>query len=172
MILRLNSISSSSIKSSHLILARANQFLSQIKTTSTLTSAPLSTQPSCTPLSATLSFSTTFINRSNPSFNSSSAIQSNFNFSSSSVHSFYSTMSASTSTSNSSESPQKQKVAIIGSGNWGSAIAKIAGNNVLKHKDVFEERIDMYVYEEMVSIQISLPALQSKIGPIMGRLAF
>lgn len=44
----------------------------------------------------------------------------------------------------------KSKLAIIGSGNWGSAIAKIAGNNVTKHSDLFEEQVPMYVYEEEV----------------------
>lgn len=60
----------------------------------------------------------------------------------------------------------KEKVAIIGSGNWwaisiqsvggqltcrGSAIAKIAGENVKKHSDVFEERAPIWVFEEDVS---------------------
>ncbi|CAO1616408.1 unnamed protein product [Jaminaea pallidilutea] len=44
----------------------------------------------------------------------------------------------------------KSKLAIIGSGNWGSAIAKIAGNNVTKHSDLFEEQVPMYVYEEEI----------------------
>lgn len=44
----------------------------------------------------------------------------------------------------------KQKVAIIGSGNWGSAIAKIAGFNTARHSDVFEPIVHMYVYEEIV----------------------
>ncbi|PWN54021.1 NAD-dependent glycerol-3-phosphate dehydrogenase [Violaceomyces palustris] len=43
---------------------------------------------------------------------------------------------------------KKQKVAIIGSGNWGSAIARIAGNNALKLSDIFEYEVSMYVYEE------------------------
>lgn len=58
------------------------------------------------------------------------------------------TMSSSSSSSNSFP---KQKVAIIGSGNWGSAIAKIAGNNANRHKDLFQQEIKMYVYEEIVS---------------------
>ncbi|KOS14288.1 glycerol-3-phosphate dehydrogenase (nad+) [Malassezia pachydermatis] len=44
----------------------------------------------------------------------------------------------------------KQRVAIIGSGNWGSAIAKIAGYNCARHTELFETRVNMYVYEEMV----------------------
>ncbi|WRT66172.1 glycerol-3-phosphate dehydrogenase (NAD(+)) [Kwoniella shivajii] len=43
----------------------------------------------------------------------------------------------------------KEKVAIIGSGNWGSAIAKIAGNNVKNHNDIFDEsKVPIWVFEE------------------------
>lgn len=68
----------------------------------------------------------------------------------------------------------KDKIAIIGSGNWcvpvhnniagasdnpgdtsadhrGSAIAKIAGQNVKNHSDSFEERTPIWVFEEDVS---------------------
>lgn len=45
---------------------------------------------------------------------------------------------------------KKSRLAIIGSGNWGSAIAKIAGKNVSKHSDLFEEEVKMYVYEEEI----------------------
>jgi glycerol-3-phosphate dehydrogenase (NAD+) len=44
----------------------------------------------------------------------------------------------------------KKKIAIIGSGNWGSTIAKIIGNNVLDSK-IFEPKVKMYVYEEMIN---------------------
>ncbi|CAE6444136.1 unnamed protein product [Rhizoctonia solani] len=44
----------------------------------------------------------------------------------------------------------KEKVCILGSGNWGSAIARIAALNVKKHSDTFEEEITMYVHEEEV----------------------
>jgi len=43
----------------------------------------------------------------------------------------------------------KEKVAIIGSGNWGSAIAKIVGRNVLG-TDQFEDDVHMWVFEEQV----------------------
>ncbi|RWS31966.1 glycerol-3-phosphate dehydrogenase [NAD(+)]: cytoplasmic-like isoform X2 [Leptotrombidium deliense] len=43
----------------------------------------------------------------------------------------------------------KKKVCLIGSGNWGSAIAKIVGVNVKKF-DCFDKEVKMYVYEEMV----------------------
>lgn len=32
----------------------------------------------------------------------------------------------------------------------GSAIAKIVGDNVVQHSDLFENTVKMYVYEEMV----------------------
>jgi glycerol-3-phosphate dehydrogenase (NAD+) len=41
-------------------------------------------------------------------------------------------------------------VCIVGSGNWGSVIAKIVGFNVLCHGDEFVQRVPMYVYEELV----------------------
>jgi len=43
-----------------------------------------------------------------------------------------------------------RKVCLIGSGNWGSAIAKIIGNNV-KSSSTFDHVINMYVYEEMIN---------------------
>ncbi|CAF4351256.1 unnamed protein product [Rotaria socialis] len=42
-----------------------------------------------------------------------------------------------------------KRVAIVGSGNWGSTIAKIVGTNILKF-NTFENEIRMYVYEELV----------------------
>ncbi|KAG9101377.1 glycerol-3-phosphate dehydrogenase, partial [Ceratobasidium sp. 370] len=47
----------------------------------------------------------------------------------------------------------KEKVCIVGSGNWGSAIARIAGINTKNHSDIFEEEVTMYVYEEEVNGQ-------------------
>lgn len=46
----------------------------------------------------------------------------------------------------------KEKVAIIGSGNWGSAIAKIAGTNASQQTETFDDsRIAMWVFEEEVN---------------------
>lgn len=45
---------------------------------------------------------------------------------------------------------QGRKVAIIGSGNWGSAIARVVGDNVLKFPNLFDGTVRMYVYEEMI----------------------
>ncbi|XP_006623255.1 glycerol-3-phosphate dehydrogenase [NAD(+)], cytoplasmic-like isoform X1 [Apis dorsata] len=47
----------------------------------------------------------------------------------------------------------KKRVCIVGSGNWGSAIAKIIGANVVKFNNKFETRVTMYVYEEIVNSQ-------------------
>ncbi|XP_015124812.1 glycerol-3-phosphate dehydrogenase [NAD(+)], cytoplasmic [Diachasma alloeum] len=43
----------------------------------------------------------------------------------------------------------KNQVCIIGSGNWGSAIAKIIGANTANLEN-FEDRVTMYVYEEII----------------------
>ncbi|XP_052092096.1 glycerol-3-phosphate dehydrogenase [NAD(+)], cytoplasmic-like isoform X1 [Mytilus californianus] len=45
----------------------------------------------------------------------------------------------------------KKRVCIVGSGNWGSAIAKIVGNNVIEKSDKFEKEVKMWVFEEMVN---------------------
>lgn len=51
----------------------------------------------------------------------------------------------------SSSSPSgKIKVALIGSGNWGSAIASIIGKTVRHHEQLFDQTIKMYVYEEVL----------------------
>ncbi|XP_067868343.1 glycerol-3-phosphate dehydrogenase 1c [Heterodontus francisci] len=42
------------------------------------------------------------------------------------------------------------KVCVIGSGNWGSAIAKIIGNNVQKIQK-FATKVNMWVFEELVN---------------------
>lgn len=42
-----------------------------------------------------------------------------------------------------------KKVCIVGSGNWGSAIAKLAGQNAAE-KDLFDNEVKMWVYEEMI----------------------
>ncbi|KAJ8961606.1 hypothetical protein NQ314_005923 [Rhamnusium bicolor] len=43
-----------------------------------------------------------------------------------------------------------KKVCIVGSGNWGSAIAKIVGNNAAQLNN-FDDRVTMYVYEEIIN---------------------
>ncbi|KAK3732803.1 hypothetical protein QZH41_006031 [Actinostola sp. cb2023] len=43
---------------------------------------------------------------------------------------------------------ERKRVSIIGSGNWGSVIARIVGANTKDHNDIFHEEVKMYVYEE------------------------
>lgn len=43
-----------------------------------------------------------------------------------------------------------RKVTIVGSGNWGSAIARIVGSTVKTHSDEFHPEVVMWVYEEIV----------------------
>lgn len=44
----------------------------------------------------------------------------------------------------------KVKVCIVGSGNWGSAIAKIVGANAARLPN-FDDRVTMYVFEELIN---------------------
>jgi len=44
-----------------------------------------------------------------------------------------------------------KKVCIIGSGNWGSAIAKLVGENTNQHSEIFVKETPMWVFEEMVN---------------------
>ncbi|XP_071499167.1 glycerol-3-phosphate dehydrogenase [NAD(+)], cytoplasmic-like [Diadema antillarum] len=43
-----------------------------------------------------------------------------------------------------------KKVCIVGSGNWGSAIARIVGKNAKRHPE-FQDEVTMWVFEEMVN---------------------
>jgi len=47
---------------------------------------------------------------------------------------------------------KKHKVTVVGSGNWGSTIAKIVAENTREHADIFEEEVQMWVYEEEVTL--------------------
>ncbi len=49
--------------------------------------------------------------------------------------------------SNSSHS-KKHKVCVVGSGNWGTTIAKVVAENTKEYDDLFEEEVQMWVYEE------------------------
>ena len=48
-----------------------------------------------------------------------------------------------------SAAPAKEKIAMVGSGNFGSALVRILGRNATKH-DIFDDEVRMYVYEEMI----------------------
>ncbi|GAA6007787.1 hypothetical protein JCM10207_004874 [Rhodosporidiobolus poonsookiae] len=45
-------------------------------------------------------------------------------------------------------SQQKWKVALVGSGNWGSAIARLVAKNVKERSDQFDTEVKMWCYEE------------------------
>lgn len=47
---------------------------------------------------------------------------------------------------------KKHKVTVVGSGNWGSAIAKIVAENTREHPDLFEQDVQMWVYEEELTV--------------------
>ncbi|CAK4029298.1 glycerol-3-phosphate dehydrogenase [Lecanosticta acicola] len=46
----------------------------------------------------------------------------------------------------------KHKVCVVGSGNWGTTIAKVVAENVKENSDIFEQEVQMWVFEEQVSI--------------------
>lgn len=56
---------------------------------------------------------------------------------------------------------KKHKVAIVGSGNWGSAIAKIVAENTKQYPDVFQEEVKMWVFEETYSLPSTHPGYDS-----------
>ncbi|KAK7403168.1 glycerol-3-phosphate dehydrogenase [Neonectria punicea] len=65
----------------------------------------------------------------------------------------YSTTIGNMATSATLGGPQKKhKVTIVGSGNWGSTIAKILAENTRANAGLFEEEVQMWVYEEDVTI--------------------
>ncbi|KAK9597232.1 glycerol-3-phosphate dehydrogenase [Aspergillus fumigatus] len=47
---------------------------------------------------------------------------------------------------------RKHKVAVVGSGNWGTAIAKIVAENTASNDSLFERDVEMWVFEEKVEI--------------------
>jgi glycerol-3-phosphate dehydrogenase (NAD+) len=47
--------------------------------------------------------------------------------------------------------PSPYRVALLGSGNWGTAISRIIGTNVKKFPDLFVPEVNMWVYEEIVN---------------------
>lgn len=49
-----------------------------------------------------------------------------------------------------STSSPKERVAVIGSGNWGTTVSKIIGENVAKNPSIFEEEVRVWVHEETV----------------------
>ncbi|KAI1436688.1 glycerol-3-phosphate dehydrogenase [Xylaria sp. CBS 124048] len=49
------------------------------------------------------------------------------------------------------DAQKRHKVTVVGSGNWGSTIAKIVAENTKEHPELFEEVVQMWVYEEEVT---------------------
>ncbi|KAI9827611.1 MAG: glycerol-3-phosphate dehydrogenase [Phylliscum demangeonii] len=47
---------------------------------------------------------------------------------------------------------KRHRVTVVGSGNWGSAIAKIVAENTQNQPDLFEPEVRMWVYEETVTV--------------------
>jgi len=45
--------------------------------------------------------------------------------------------------------PSREKVCLVGSGNWGSAVARICGQTVARNPN-FEDEVTMWVHEEMI----------------------
>lgn len=52
---------------------------------------------------------------------------------------------------------KRHKVCVVGSGNWGSTVAKIVAENTKEHPDIFDEEVQMWVYEEEVTISRDSP---------------
>ncbi|GAV46644.1 hypothetical protein ZYGR_0A02370 [Zygosaccharomyces rouxii] len=42
------------------------------------------------------------------------------------------------------------KVAVVGSGNWGTTIAKVVAENTKEKPELFQGRVDMWVFEEQI----------------------
>jgi glycerol-3-phosphate dehydrogenase (NAD+) len=59
---------------------------------------------------------------------------------------------------------KRHKVTVVGSGNWGSTISKIVAENTKEHPDIFEEEVQMWVYEEEVTIPEDSPHYDPSIG--------
>lgn len=68
------------------------------------------------------------------------------------------TMASNSKTSGIATPQRKHKVAIIGSGNWGSAIAKILAENTASHPKLFEPEVRMWVFEEEYQLPASHPS--------------
>ncbi|GAB1310743.1 glycerol-3-phosphate dehydrogenase [Madurella fahalii] len=58
----------------------------------------------------------------------------------------------------------KHKVTVIGSGNWGTTVAKLVAESTREHPDIFEEDVQMWVYEEDVVIPSNSPHYDASVG--------
>ncbi|KAK4129034.1 NAD-dependent glycerol-3-phosphate dehydrogenase [Parathielavia appendiculata] len=65
----------------------------------------------------------------------------------------------------SSDPPRfKHKVTVVGSGNWGTTVAKLVAENTRENSDIFEEDVQMWVYEENVVIPLDSPKYDPAVG--------
>lgn len=58
----------------------------------------------------------------------------------------------------------KHKVTVIGSGNWGTTVAKLVAESTREHPDIFETDVQMWVYEEQVILGEDSPFCDPSIG--------
>ena len=58
----------------------------------------------------------------------------------------------------------KHKVTVIGSGNWGTTVAKLVAENTRDHPDIFEKDVQMWVYEENVVLGSDSPYYDAAVG--------
>ena len=72
------------------------------------------------------------------------------------------TMESYTNSNPQNFSDQLDRVCIIGSGNWGSAIAKMVGENCRRF-DHFEDKVNMWVFDETVTLQDGTEDLLSNV---------
>ncbi|CUM64682.1 uncharacterized protein PRCAT00002291001 [Priceomyces carsonii] len=54
------------------------------------------------------------------------------------------------------------KISIIGSGNWGTAVAKLVAENTAEKSDVFQKEVQMWVYEENIDGEKLTEIINSK----------
>ncbi|KAK3990374.1 NAD-dependent glycerol-3-phosphate dehydrogenase N-terminus-domain-containing protein [Cladorrhinum sp. PSN332] len=54
--------------------------------------------------------------------------------------------------SNGTQGP-RHKIALIGSGNWGTTVGKLMAENTAEHANIFEKDVQMWVYEETVQLE-------------------
>ena len=52
---------------------------------------------------------------------------------------------------------RRHKVAVVGSGNWGTTVAKLVAESTHENPNLFEEDVQMWVYEEQVTIPKNSP---------------
>ncbi|KAF3762772.1 glycerol-3-phosphate dehydrogenase [NAD+] [Cryphonectria parasitica EP155] len=65
---------------------------------------------------------------------------------------------------------KRHKVTVVGSGNWGSTISKIVAENTKAHPDIFETEVQMWVYEEEVTIPSDSPHYDPSVGDAKQKL--